>query len=118
MLAHALTLNKELSEEEADVLAQIALQYMARNLLNAAKELGLKVTIELKPNKPLASGDATPVVGIRRVRVLNDKGAYPAPKPADVKRVLNAVLNPMDLAHVLFDAQQQLKKQVDQLQDQ
>lgn len=116
MLAKVLTLNKDLSEEEADVLAQICLQYLSRNLLNAAKELGLKVTIELEPNRPLASGDATPVVGIRRTRVLNDKGAYPAPKAEDVKRVLNAVLNPMDLAHVLFDAQQQLKKQVTQAQ--
>jgi hypothetical protein len=111
MLTHALTLNKELTQEEADVLAHVAVRYLARDLLSAAEELNLKVTINLEMNQPLSTGDTTPRVDIRRQRILQDKGAYDLPSPEAVKRVLNAVFGPHTLAHVLFEAQQQLKQQ-------
>jgi hypothetical protein len=116
MLTHALTLNKELTEEEADVLAHICLQYLSRTLLDAAKELNLKVTIDLVHSNPPSTGDVEPRVEIRHQRILNDKGAYAKPTTEAVKRVLNSLLGPHTLAHVLFDAQQELKKKVAEAQ--
>jgi len=110
MLAHALTLNKELSQEEADVLAHVAVKELARQLIAAAEALNLKVTIDLAMNEPLTTGDTKHRVDIRRKRILNDKGAYALPEVKDVKQVLNSVFGPQTLAHVLFDAQQELKK--------
>lgn len=111
MLPHALTLNKELTQEEADVLAHVAIRRLAHELISAADELNLKVTIDLQPNLPLSTADATPRIDLRRKRILNDKGAYDVPQVSDVKRVLNGLFDPHALAHVLFEAQQQLKQQ-------
>lgn len=111
MLSHALTLNKELTQEEADVLAHVAVKYLARDLVSAAEALNLKVTVNLEMNQPLATGDTKHRIDVRRKRILNDKGAYELPDAKAVKQVLNAVFGPHTLAHVLFEAQQQLKQQ-------
>jgi hypothetical protein len=111
MLTHALTLNKELTQEEADVLAQIAVRRLSNQMLEVAKALNLKVTIDLQPNLPLSTADVEPRVDIRRARILQDKGAYAMPEVKEVKRILNAIFGPHELAHVLFDAQQQLRAQ-------
>jgi hypothetical protein len=110
MLKEALTLNKDLSAEEADVLAQTAIRYLARNLIAAAEAMSLKVTINLVPKEPLSTASVTAVTDIRRKRILEDKGAYLMPEQADVKRVLNKAFGAHALAHVLFEAQQELKQ--------
>jgi hypothetical protein len=104
-------LSKVLSQEEADAFAEMAVRTKARELLELADALGLKVTIDLVPNQPLSTADAKPRVELRRKRILLDKGAYLFTDPDVVKKVVTKAFPIDQLQHVAFKTEMKLKRE-------
>jgi hypothetical protein len=103
-------LSKVLSQEEADVFAEMAVKTKARELLQLAEDLGLKVTIDLVPNLPLSTADVKPRVELRRKRILLDKGAYSFTSPEVVKAVVTKAFPSEQLQHIAFRAETKLRR--------